>query len=280
MPDSLREMSRSAAPDTRWAGVASRGSRGASTDPSAGLLTVVLPAYNESSDLPGLLRDLADTLGSIDRPHRVLVVDDGSSDGTADVARDVSEGEWLDVIEHPENRGLGAALATGLHEAARRSEVVVTMDADASHDPSHISEMLTRLEAGSDVVIASRYRAGGRSRGVPSYRRLLSHGVRSLLGALAGVPGVRDYSSGYRAYRAEELRRAFAIHGRDGLVEESGFACMVEVLLKLAAQGVKVTEVPLDLRYDQKQGESKMRVVRTARRYMSVLTGRRRWTGR
>lgn len=247
---------------------------------AGGRVTVVLPAYNEATDLPEVITRLEEVLVRLDRPHRILVVDDGSRDGTAEAARGAAGRARLDVVEHDHNRGLGAALSTGLLEASEGSDVVVTMDADNSHDPELIPAMLERLAGGTDVVIASRYRDGARTRGVPWYRRLLSVGVRGLLGVVARVPGVRDYSSGYRAYRGAALRRALALHGRDGLVEETGFACMLEVLLKLAAQGASMAEVPLDLRYDKKQGESKMRVLDTIGRYAAVLGRCREWRRR
>lgn len=240
-------------------------------------LTVVLPAYNEAVDLPPLLRRLEAVMAGLDRPHRIVVVDDGSTDGTAAAARETADELTLEVVEHPENRGLGAALSTGLVRAMDESGVVVTMDADNSHAPELIPKMIDRIEDGADVVIGSRFQDGARVQGVPWHRRFLSLGVRGLMRAVAGIPGVRDYSSGFRAYRASVLRRAVEIHGPEHLVEEKGFACMLELLLKLAVQGVEVTEVPLDLRYDEKRGESKMRVVHTIGGYGTVLAGQDEW---
>lgn len=245
-----------------------------------GRVTVVLPAFNEAENIAALVARLDAALEALDRPHRILVVDDGSTDGTAEAARRAGDGTNLDVVEHVENRGLGAALSTGLMEASGDSDVVVTMDADNSHDPAVIQRMVQRIEDGVDIVIASRFRPGASTTGVPWYRKLLSLGARGCVGLLARIRGVRDYSSGYRAYRAAALRRAIELHGRTGLVEEKGFACMLEILIKLSAQGARVTEVPLALRYDRKRGESKMPVARTVVRYAAVLSRRRDWDAR
>ena len=201
---------------------------------------------------------------------RVLVVDDGSSDGTVAGAGAFADRLGIEVVPHGVNRGLGAALQTGLTEALRRAgatDAIATMDADNTHDPGLLPEMLRRLETTpADVVIASRYTPGGEEVGLTPLRRLLSRGASLLLTLVAPVRGARDYTCGYRLYRAALLRRA-AEAWNDRLIEEAGFTCMAEVLLKLGRGGARVTEHPLVLRYDLKQGASKMKVMRTIGRY-------------
>ena len=111
-------------------------------------------------------------------------------------------------------------------------------------------------------MTASRFQPGARVIGVPIERHFLSIGARVLFTALFPTRGVRDYTSGYRAYRASVIRQAFADHG-DDFVGEAGFSCMADVLLKLRKQGVLFGEAPLRLRYDQKGGDSKMQVFHT-----------------
>lgn len=242
----------------------------------AGPVLLVLPAYNEAEALPRLLRRVAAAPGG---PYPVLVVDDGSSDGTAEAAehcRNVLP--TLEVIRHGRNQGLGAALRTGWTAALQRlpdSGVIVSMDADDTHDPALIARMLPYLAAGADVVIASRFQPGGGEVGLSPLRRLTSWGAGTLLRLARPVPGVRDYTCGYRAYRAALLRDAFQTYGRDGLITAPGFACTAEVLLKLAALGARFAEVPLVLRYDLKAGKSKMRMLRTISGYLYVLRATR-----
>lgn len=232
-------------------------------------VTVVLPAYNEQSDLPLLIDRVAKQLYKLANPFRILVVDDGSQDMTRAVALHRAQYWPVDVISHASNMGLGGAIRTGLKSAASTGGFIVTMDADNSHDPALIPEMLARLEEGADVVIASRFQKGGKVVGVPWHRRFLSAGASVLFRATAGVKGVRDYSSGYRAYRADVIRQAQECY--DGnLVSERGFACMFEILMKLCRVDATFAEVPLVLRYDQKLGESKLCISKTIGRYAVV----------
>lgn len=239
------------------------------------MLSIVLPAYNEAAGLRDLLNRLGRTMVAYGRRYQIVVVDDGSRDGTASVAEAAAETLPIKVVRHPHNRGLGAALRTGLLTAIREGGIVVTMDADDSHDPELIPLMAERLDLGYDVVVASRFQEGGGEVGVALHRQVLSHTASMLLRRIYPLEGIRDYSSGYRAYRAQVLQRVIAQYGEDRFVEEQGFACMLELLLKVGAQDARLTEVPLVLRYDRKQGASKMRILRTVRRYGALMRERR-----
>jgi len=239
-------------------------------------LWIALPAYNEERSLPGLLPRyvaLNTALGARGARLRVLVVDDGSRDGTAAVASGFRDRLALEVIPHGVNRGLGAALRTGITAALARAEdgdLVGTMDADDTHDPALFVPMWDRLEAErADLVIASRYAPGGREIGLTPLRRVLSRGASTLLTLVTPVRGARDYTCGFRLYRASLLRRAAAAWG-ERLIEEAGFTCMAELLLKLGRGGARVAESPLVLRYDRKEGASKMKMTRTIARYFAL----------
>jgi len=233
---------------------------------------VTLPAYNEEEALPALLRRIAAAPGG---PYRTFVVDDGSQDATAARAEALRELlPELRVLRHERNRGLGAALVTGWTaalEALGDDGAVVTMDADNTHDPALIADLVRALREGADVAIASRFAPGGGEVGLSPLRRLLSRGACLFLAAARPAPGVRDYTCGYRAYRAGVLRRAFATYGPTGLVTAPGFACSAEVLVKLAELGARFREVPLVLRYDLRAGKSKMRILRTISGYLYIL---------
>lgn len=230
------------------------------------MLTVVLPAYNEASALPGLLREIDDGLGGAAIDYRVVVVDDGSTDATPSILAQAERLFPLATHTHTTNRGLGAALSTGLRAALadRASEVVVTMDADRTHEVSCIAGMVRAIAAGADVVIASRFQRRAVTSGVPLRRRLLSHAANHLLANTHPAMGVRDFTSGFRAYRASVLERAFAVYG-DELLHDPGFACVPGVLVRIARLGVRLSEVPIALRYERKSGPSKLSVIDTAR---------------
>ncbi|HPU50015.1 MAG TPA: glycosyltransferase family 2 protein [Burkholderiaceae bacterium] len=233
-------------------------------------ITVMMPAYNEERDLPGLLERTREALqGWAD--YQVMIVDDGSRDDTAAIAIAASQHMPLTLIQHARNQGLGAAMRTGLKAASQIDGVVVTMDADNSQGPELIRRMVEEIGSGADVVIASRFQPGSQEVGVPPHRKFLSHLSSAGIRMLVGYPGARDYTCGYRVYRAEVLRRLIARYG-DNFVRENGFACMLELLLNLRRLRVKVAEVPLVLRYDLKEGASKMRIFRTMWRYVVTIT--------
>lgn len=239
-------------------------------------LWLALPAYNEERSLPALLErcvPVARALAAEGHAFRILVVDDGSQDGTIAAAQSFQGRLELEVIPHVVNQGLGAALRTCLTQGLARAgegDVIATMDADNTHDPALLPAMWRQLEAApADVVIASRYVRGGEEVGLSALRRVLSRGASFLLTAVTPVRGARDYTCGFRVYRAATLRRAAAAWG-DKLVQEAGFTCMAEVLLKLGRGGARVAEHPLILRYDLKEGASKMKVMRTISRYFAM----------
>jgi dolichol-phosphate mannosyltransferase len=234
---------------------------------------LVLPAYNEAENLPPLL-DRVRAAWSGRFPYRVLVVDDGSRDETASAAEAAAHHLPVELIRHDHNRGLAAAIRTGIREACRRAadnDVIVTMDADNSHPPELVSMMLTSLEAGCDLVIASRFVRGGREEGVPWRRRMLSRAAGLVFRCLCPIPGVRDYTTGFRAYRAALLKNLWNIHG-DRLIEAAAFSVMTELLLKARRLRPRIAEVPLVLRYDLKEGASKMRLGKTIRDYARLLS--------
>ena len=139
--------------------------------------------------------------------------------------------------------------------------------------------MAQSANEGADVVIASRYRSGSRVVGLSLWRRFMSLGARILFQTVFPILGVRDYTCGYRAYRARLLRQAFALYG-DRFIEHAGFQCMADILLKLSRFNPVFREVPMILRYDRKGGASKMQVGTTVVNTLELVLQRRfeRWT--
>ena len=241
------------------------------------MVVITLPAFNEAQTLPSLLESIRESMRENSIDYRVVVVDDGSMDGTAEVVEALAGAMPITLIKHAENLGLGEAIRTGLLAAldgAEPRDIIVTMDSDNTHTPGLIARMVRGIREGNDVVIASRYRQGANIRGVPRYRRLLSFGGRVAFSLVFPTPNVRDFTSGFRAYRADVLARAFTLYGGQ-FVAESGFSCMVDILLKLRKMGAIMSEVPLILRYDQKFGASKMLVMRTVGETIRLIFSRR-----
>ena len=218
-----------------------------------------------------LIERLHTVLNSLPHSCEIIVVDDGSEDSTAHLLSQLSKSLPIRSIRHPKNLGLGAALRTGLCAAMDLGEgVVIVMDADDSHDPALIPEMITKIEQGADVVVGSRFVPGGRAQGVPFYRRALSRAARMVIGLGVRLNGVTDGTSGYRAYRASALQTLRLKLGEQ-FISENGFASTFELFVKLCSLGVEVVELPMVLRYDRKRGQSKMKVLRTIYRYFVVV---------
>jgi dolichol-phosphate mannosyltransferase len=238
----------------------------------SGIIHVILPAYNEGKSLPHLLGRMA-TLGSEQKKRTVVwVVNDGSSDDTASIARQGVPGIDVRLVSHERNLGLGQALLTGILSAlqvAVDEDIVVVMDADDTHDTQLVDSMAKKIEKGADVVIASRFVPGGDDSTAPAYRRLISRGAAFVFRIFLPIREVKDFTSGYRAYRVDLLRRAVR-HWGERLIEEQGFACMVELLLKLRYLDPAIDEVPFVLRYDRKQGRSKLKLGRTIFQYLKL----------
>jgi dolichol-phosphate mannosyltransferase len=233
------------------------------------MLAIVLPAFNEAACIGELLEHIGDAVGPRG-PFEILVVDAGSTDGTSAIAARAPASLHVRVLFHCKNRGYGRALRTGLTEAVRSVGAVVTLDADGSHDPSLIPAMLEKIEAGYDLVIASRFRSGGAEIGVPLKRRMLSHSASWLCRTTLAMRDVRDYTSGFRAYRSSLLERMICTHEK-GFPRSANFAAGLELLLSAASVGAKIIELPLVLRYDRKRSASKMRLSRDLPSNISLL---------
>jgi dolichol-phosphate mannosyltransferase len=238
---------------------------------------IVLPAYNEARDLPPLLERIDEANEEAQLHFEILIVDDGSTDETSEVAQIWANKLPLQVMTHEKNLGLGATLRDGVEWACRLAQpgdVIVTLDSDNTHTPELILRMVRMVREGHDVVVASRFVKGSRVRGVPVMRRVLSRLAGVLFKVMFPIPGIRDYTCGYRAYRAGLLQDVIA--SDPAFFDQDGFQVMVDILLKLRRdKDLIFGEVPLILRYDLKEGSSKMDVGGTIRSTLALMWRRR-----
>lgn len=239
---------------------------------------VVLPAYNEERALPPLVESLHAHIKSVwGADYRIVIVNDGSRDNTLNVAKSLAQSFAVDVLDNGQNRGLAKTLLHGMRHAMNASQpddVIVTMDGDNTQPAGLIPRMLTHIREGSDVVIGSRYREGSHVRGLSRSRRFLSFAASWVFRIVFPTQGVRDFTCGFRAYRAGMLQSAYRKLG-DDMIAATGFSCMVELLLKLRQMDAVFTEVPMILRYDQKHGASKMRVLKTITETLLLIVRRK-----
>ena len=251
--------------------------RAQTKDLTARHIFVALPAYNEGKRLGQLIEKIGQTFDSNGLNYTVIVVDDGSTDDTAEIADAAGKEYPVKLVQHKQNQGLSGALNTCLRSSlqlAGESDIIITMDADDTHPPKIIDRLIRAIDEGYEVAIASRYQPGSRVVGVPWNRILLTIVASYMFRLLMPITGVRDYTCGYRAYKHSVLEEAISFYG-DEFVSEKGFSCMVDVLLKMRRFGYVMGEVPFVLRYDQKEGLSKMPVGNTVITTLKLFLKRR-----
>jgi len=210
---------------------------------------VIVPTYDEVENIGDLLTAIRSSAPDAD----VLVVDDSSPDGTAEVAEKVAaEAGRIEVLRRAVKDGLGNAYRAAFGRVlAEGYEVIVTLDADFSHDPAVIPVLLGLVEEGTDLAVGSRYVPGGATPNWPAYRLALSRYGNRYAGWMLGLR-LRDATSGFRAYRAELLSDI-----RYETTESNGYAFMTELAYRASAYRAEVREHPITF-HDRTRGTSKM----------------------
>jgi dolichol-phosphate mannosyltransferase len=236
------------------------------------MIHFIIPAYNELQNLPELFTSLEVWAASRRENCAVIVVDDGSTDGTGEFLENY-RGLPLQVISHRPNQGVSAVFRSGLRgwkQTAGTDGLVVTLEADNTSSLEILDEMIRQARAGSDVVLASCYMDSGEVVGTNWLRTMLSFCANLILRCTPGMPKVNTFSSFYRVYRASFLSNALTQYG-DRMIEEEGFVCVVEMLLKFGILGAEIVEVPLRLDGSKRKGPSKMKILHTIRGYIFLF---------
>jgi dolichol-phosphate mannosyltransferase len=230
----------------------------------------VIPAFNEEANVPRLLADL-ERRPALWSGGWVVLVDDGSSDGTVAAARAHQGDLPVEVLCQASNQGAGRAFDRGFRHALRfaaEDALIVTLESDTTSDLDALEEMLATAHSGADVVLASHH-DDGELVNVTRHRRFLSKAAAYAIRRISRLDA-KTVSSFFRVYRASILREAYACHGH-GFIREPGFACKAEVLIKLDKLGAHIAEVPVSLDWSKREGESKLRVLPTMGGYARLM---------
>ena len=224
---------------------------------------VCLPTFNEAENIELVL----DGLLAADPELKVLVVDDGSPDGTGDIVeRRARADPRISLIRRSGRLGLGTAYITAFRDGLARDHThFVTMDSDLSHAPERVPALLGAVDAGADLAIGSRYVAGGSIAGWGLHRRVLSFGANSFARLWLGI-SAKDCTSGFRCYR-----RTAVEHLAGSPVRASGYSTLVELLVRCQRAGFQVAEVPIRF-VDRVHGQSKMSSKEMIDGVLSVVT--------
>jgi glycosyltransferase involved in cell wall biosynthesis len=213
-----------------------------------GGVLVLIPTYDEAANLPSVLSRLRATVPTAD----LLVIDDNSPDGTGELAdRFAASDPAIRVLHRPGKQGLGAAYLAGFGQGlAEGYSALVQLDADGSHQPEQLPDLLAALR-GADLVIGSRWIAGGSVRNWPRSRQALSRGGNRYVRLAMSLP-VRDATAGFRAWRASALRCVDLAS-----VASQGYCFQVDLTRRALQAGCRVVEVPIEF-VERTEGESKM----------------------
>jgi dolichol-phosphate mannosyltransferase len=215
---------------------------------------LILPTYNEAENIEAIVLASVEVLErAAPEGFSVLVVDDGSPDGTGEIAdRLAAEHDWVQVLHRTEKNGIGPAYLAGFrHALANGAGYVMEMDSDFSHDPADLARLLEAVHAGADLALGSRYVPGGGVTDWGLLRRFISEGGSTYARLVLGLR-VRDLTGGFKCFRREVLE---SIHF-DG-VRSQGYAFQVELTYRAVRAGFRVVEVPIVFK-DRERGQSKM----------------------
>lgn len=216
------------------------------------------PAYNEEAHIEQVVRAAFKAVN----PEQIIVVDDGSRDRTAAILKTLDLP--LILVSHPANKGLGRALLTGIETIlplAHPDDIIVTTESDGAQKPEKLLELVNAVRNGADLAVATPLHAEG-FKGVPFYRRFLSHGANLIYSTLFPITGLNNYTNLSRAIRASLLKQAYERYG-EHLIESPGFEGVPELVLKFRHFKPKAVLVPTTIDTSGTARKSSMNVLKT-----------------
>jgi dolichol-phosphate mannosyltransferase len=226
------------------------------------MLFILLPAYNEEESFELLIPNISNHLREAGLDYKIIVCNDGSDDSSGHVLNKIAQSHPIEVLTHKINRGLGETsrdLFERAAELASPEDVIIRLDSDNTHEPQYIRQMIKKLDEGFDVVTASRFQKGGGQSGVSLYRAFISYCAQVFIKVLFGLWRQKEFSCGFRAYRASIIQKAIEIYGNQFIqLKGLGFTCTLEKMIKLKLLGARIAEIGFQLRYDKKTSYSKM----------------------
>ena len=222
-------------------------------------LWICFPVYNEWPSIENMMKELQSYLSNYKHNYKILICDDGSTDGSLEYIKSLDNKNII-LLEHPFNRGLGESIRDIFEyvvQNGKEEDILIRMDGDNTHNPKYISEFLTELDKGFDVVVASRQTFNDKN--LSLYRNSLSYFARFFMKIFFKLPNVSEYSGGFRAYKLGVLKKAFEVFGGRFIeLGTFGFVCTFEKLVKLNLLNPKFSEIKFVHEYDKKLSSSKM----------------------
>lgn len=239
------------------------------------MVIFVIPVYNEAGNIPSLLEGTSRKMRELGLTYRIIIINDGSTDKTLEIVNSFKDNIPLEVYSYYPNKGVGQAFRRGFEKAidiCREGDIVVTKEADNTSDLDILDKLIAKVREGYELVLSSCYAREGGVIGTTLFRLMLSKCANLLMRLLLPVKGIHTYSSFYRAYSAGALKEMSRLYGKSSIIEQPGFECMVELLVKFSRAGhFKICEVPMVLDGGKRKGKSKMRIIKTTAGFLKVI---------
>ena len=235
------------------------------------MLSIIIPAFNEAENISKVLQKIEKLMKRMNKNYALIVIDDGSTDNTKQLLKGFKKNMYL--ISHEKNKGVAEVFKTAFNSIEpklKENDLVVTLEADLTSDLKDLPEMIAKAEQEADVVLASCYAPGGSIKNISFERRFLSTGANTLMKMVFPMQGIHTYSSFFRVYRGSAIKKAIKNYGKH-LIEEEGFTCVVELLIKMNRLGLRFAEVPTTLDLSVRKGRSKMNVPKTIAAYLKLI---------
>ena len=237
------------------------------------MIIFIIPAFNEEENVELLLSNIDSKMGELNAAYHVILINDGSTDKTVEVINNYMDKIPVTLVDLKNNKGVAEVFRIGFEKVlkeSRDSDIIITMDADNTHDPRVIKMMVSKLEDGYEIVNASAFATGGMMIGLSLKRLFFTKACNMLYGILFPIKGVYEYTGFYRGYNAGALKQVYEKFGKR-FIESNGFSVMAELLIKFRRMPLFITEAPMILRYDLKGEKTKLKTLPTVVEHLKII---------
>ena len=236
------------------------------------MVYLITPVYNEEKNIRNFIESIRNVL--VDYNYRIIAVNDGSQDSSLKILNEMNNGD-IEIKTHKINMNIGAAFSTGINHVlkdCREDDVIMIVESDQTSDPKLFSQMINAIAVDKkDICIGSRYIGNGKYVNFPLARLVYSRIVNNMLRILMPVKNVTDYTIFFRSYRAKILMKLVDTFGPYSFIQSKGFTANAEILIKSGQFTEEIVEIPFIYNYGEKQGKSKLSVIKTILEYFHFV---------
>ena len=240
------------------------------------MIFVTLPCLNEAENLKIIIPQIHKIFQNNNYEYKILVCYDCSTDDTESVVNNLQKEYNIELLPYQNKRGLGIAFLrlfqTAIKESQSDDDVIISLDADNTHDPNGMLLIMDKIESGYDVAIQSRFCDNSSMSGFPFFRKMISNSISLIMRTFfpVGEKGIKDYTSSYRGYKVGIFKKVFEKY-KNNFITETEFTYTIESIIKLGIITNKITETPLQYKYDKKIGKSKLRLFKNGKRFIILF---------